>query len=64
MKVVIYADTVREARKFYTPKPCETVAYRIASDFTKPEKADLVLYAREYPEIEKAYQNKKEKVKK
>lgn len=53
--VIIYGETLREARRFYTPKPSETVAYRSVKDFTKPEKASLVLCAGDYPEILKAY---------
>lgn len=61
MKVIVYADTVREARHFYPGKSTEAVGHRAAADFNGPEKCDLVLYAKEYPEIEKAYDKPKKK---
>jgi hypothetical protein len=60
-KVLVYADTVREARRFYPEREGVAVGYRLASEFTKPEKADEVLFVREYPEIENAYFLKGEK---
>lgn len=63
MKIIVYADTVREARKFYYGKNGETVGHRAAKDFDKPENCDVVKYAKEYPEIEKAYAAPKKKSK-
>jgi hypothetical protein len=64
MKVLVYADTVREARNFYPTRAGQAVGYRVAGEFDKPEKADLVLYAKEYTEIEAAYLGDKPKKKK
>lgn len=58
MKVIVYADTIRQARAFYPEREGQAVGYRIASEFTKPETADLVLYAKEYLDIEIAYADK------
>lgn len=58
MKIIVYADTVREARRFYPGRSGETVGHRAAGDFGGPEKCDLVKYAKEYPEIEAAYAEK------
>lgn len=54
-KVIVYADTIRDARRFYPERDGVAVGYRIASEFEAVEKADEVLFAGEYPEIEKAY---------
>lgn len=64
MKVIVYADSVREARKFYPERPDQAVGYRIASEFKDVETADLVLYAKEYIDIEAAYLDEKPKKKK
>lgn len=64
MKVLVYADTVREARKFYPTRAGQAVGYRVAEEFQEPEKADLVLYAKEYIDIEAAYLGEKPKKKK
>lgn len=64
MKIIVYADTVREARKFYHGQNGETVGHRAASDFVEPEKCDIVKYAKEYPEIKAAYEGKKKAKKK
>lgn len=57
--VIVYGKTLREARRFYDPKPSETVAYRLVDDFDRPEKAGMVLCAGDYPEIVKAYEDAK-----
>jgi hypothetical protein len=64
MKVLVYADTLREGRKFYPTRHGQAVGYRLAGEFKEVEKADLVLYAKEYPEIESAYLGDKPKKKK
>jgi hypothetical protein len=55
IKVIVYADTVREARRLYPEREGEAVGYRVASEFTECEDADLVIHAKEYPEIQEAY---------
>lgn len=55
MKVLVYADSVREARNFYPERAGQAVGYRVASEFKECEDCDLVLYAKEYIEIEQAY---------
>lgn len=64
MKIIVYADTVRQARNFYSGTSSEQVGHRAACDFDKPEKCDLVKYAKPYPDIEKAYDKPKKKNKK
>ena len=56
--VLVYADSIREGRKFYKGTPNERVGYRIASDFEKKEKCDAVKYAKDYKDIKKAYEKK------
>lgn len=55
IKVIVYADTVREARRFYPEREGEAVGHRAASDFIECEDADLFIYAKEYSEIQEAY---------
>lgn len=57
-KVIVYGKTEREARRFFKPSAGQTVSYRAASDFIKPEKADIVFYAGNFPEIKEAYDKK------
>ena len=65
MKVIIYADTVREGRKFYPSRSGQEIGYRVAGEFNGVEKCDMVMYAKDYPDIEKAYDEKpKDKKKK
>jgi len=59
MKVIVYADTVRKARKHYPSREGEQVGHRAAKDFKKPEKADKVIYAKKYEKIKEAYEGKK-----
>lgn len=61
MKIIVYADSVRDARKYYPGVNSETVGHRAASDFDKAEKCDVVKYAKEYPDIKKAYESKSKK---
>jgi hypothetical protein len=55
IKVLVYADSVREARRIYPEREGEAVGYRVASEFTHPEPADMIIHAKEYPEIQEAY---------
>lgn len=41
-KVLVYAETVREARNFYPLKEGETVGYRTYSEFNNGEEFDDV----------------------
>lgn len=61
MKIIVYADTVRDARKYYTGINGEQVGHRAASDFDEPEKCDIVKYAKPYADIENAYSKKPKK---
>lgn len=54
-KVIVYADTVREARKFYPGKEGESVGHRAAGEFTEVEECDEVIYMGDYPDIKEAY---------
>lgn len=51
-KVLVYADTIREARAFYPERPNQMVGYRLIKDEGK-EEADIVLYAKEYKKKDK-----------
>ena len=46
MKVLVYGETIREARRFYPEREGEAVGYRLLSEITD-EEADKVLYTKE-----------------
>ena len=63
MKVLVYADTEREARLFYKAKEGQTVGYRSIKDYGNGEKADEIVFAKEYdlePKEEKPKKKKKD----
>lgn len=48
-KVLVFGETERQARKFYSAKAGEAVGYRSIKDYDKKEQADKEIFACEKP---------------
>jgi len=46
-KVLVYGETVREARRFYIAKAGQSVGCRTYEDFNNGEKCDIVIFVDE-----------------
>lgn len=62
-KVIVYCESHGAGRRFYPERAGQQVGYRLASDFQKPENADVVMYQKDYEDIKLAYTKKKKKKK-
>ena len=59
-KVLVYGETVREARNFYSPKDGECVGARVYADYDNGEEYDVRLVVNE-AKIDSPKKVKKEK---
>lgn len=58
MKVLVYGETVREARNHYVPKAGDSVGARTYSDYGNGEECDLAIFVDE-SKVKKPAKSKK-----